>query len=279
MINKALVKTYKIIIPGFVRDKIKIMRNAGGLNTLRKNILSYYNAAPEKENDEIKMVINFLKKNPLKLFPYHFPGKYSPSSVKVYVDKERDLHYVLHEGKRMYFKRSWRPNDIRENYTNLLIEQDRNSPHRYLTENFTVGGNEVVADIGAAEGIFSLSVIETAKKIYLFETDKEWIEALQATFIPWNDKTEIINKFVSDKNDEGNISLDKFSACKNVLFDFIKIDVDGAELPLLNGAAKFYRQHILLILLSALTIRLKMKYLFVIFLKIMVFQHALQPAI
>ncbi len=212
------------------------MRNAGGLNTIRKNILNYYRDVPI--SDEIKMVINFLKKNPLKLFPYSFPEKYNSSLIKVYDDKEKNLRYVFHEGKRMYFKRSWQINDIRENYTNLLIEQDKNSPHRYLTGNFTVGKNEVVADIGAAEGIFSLSVIEHVKKIYLFETDSEWIEALQATFMPWNDKIEIINKFVSDKNDIGNITLDKFATGINVLFDFIKIDVDGAELRLLAGCRK-----------------------------------------
>ena len=85
-----------------------------------------------------------------------------------------------------------------------------NSPHRYLTESFTIGQNDVLADIGAAEGNFSLAVIEKVKKIYIFEYDQEWIEALRATFAPWSDKVEIINKFVSDKNDEYHIRFDTF---------------------------------------------------------------------
>lgn len=46
----------------------------------------------------------------------------------------------------------------------------------------------MIADIGSAEGNFSLSNIENVKKVYLFESDKEWIEALEATFRPWRDK-------------------------------------------------------------------------------------------
>lgn len=211
-----------------------MLRNSGGLNTIRKNILSYY-SSQQINNVEIKSVLNYLKKNPLKLFPYDFPEKYISSGIKVYHDIGRNLKYVLHEKKRMYFKRSWGINDIQENYTNLLIEQDKDSPHRYLNEQFSIEPNCVVADIGAAEGIFGLSIIQNSKKIYLFETDSEWIEALNATFYPWVDKVVIINKFVSDKNDETNLTLDKFSKDQKVSFDFIKIDVDGAETALLKG--------------------------------------------
>ena len=240
MINRRLVDIYKILIPEIFRDKITMIRNSGGLNTIRKNILAYYNTSPETANDEIKKVLNYLRKNPLKLFPYDFPKKYRSSKIKVYHDDERNLKYVLHANKRMYFKTSWSISNIRENYTNLLIEQDKDSPHRYLTENFSIEQNDVVADVGAAEGIFSLSIIQHSKKVYLFETDSEWIKALQATFSPWIDKIEIINQFVSNKNDENNITLDQFSRNQNVCFDFIKIDVDGAEFSMLEGCHEIF---------------------------------------
>ena len=214
-----------------------MLRNAGGLNTIRKNILHYYQ---EKgiTDIEIAQVLDYLKKKPARLFPYHFPDNYQPANIKVCHDSGNGLNYVLHQQKRMYFKRSWCSETIREKYNDLLIEQDRRSPHCYLDEEFAVKPGDVVADIGAAEGIFALSVIEIIDKIFLFETDPEWIEALQATFRLWGNKVEIIHKFVSDQNNESNISLDQFCIKQDVSFDLIKVDVDGAELSLLNGARK-----------------------------------------
>lgn len=236
MINRSIVKFYKTLLPGLVRNKITIFRNSGGLNTIRKNILAYYQSYPEKINDEVQLVLNFLRKNPLCLFPYNFTRKYQTLNIGVYKDHERSLHYVLYNGKRMYFKKSWPAAVIKDAFVNLLMEQDTESPHRYLAGNFNVNFNDVVADVGAAEGIFALSVIEKAKKVYIFETDKEWIEALDATFNPWADKVEIINKFVSNKNDANNITLDQFIKEKNILFDFLKVDVDGAEILLIEGS-------------------------------------------
>ena len=44
----------------------------------------------------------------------------------------------------------------------------------------------------------------------MFEYDSEWREALEATFTPWADKVEIINKYVSDHDDESHIRFDSF---------------------------------------------------------------------
>jgi predicted RNA methylase len=117
------------------------------------------------------------------------------------------------------------------------MEQDIESPHRYITNDFFVKDNDVVADIGAAEGTFALSAVKRAGKIYLFESDMEWVEPLEATFAPWKEKVEIINKFVSDKNDEQNITLDYFFENK-VGINFLKVDVEGAETDLLKGCEK-----------------------------------------
>ena len=131
-------------------------------------------------------------------------------------------------GKGSILKKRWGEKRIKRAYSDLLREQDINSPHRYLSESFNPGNDDVVADIGAAEGNFSLSVIEKVKKIYLFEYDQEWIEALRATFAPWAEKVEIINKYVSDYNDESHIRFDTFFEMKKDI-TFLKIDVDGAE--------------------------------------------------
>lgn len=156
--------------------------------------------------------------------------------MKTYFDALRQLNYVIHDGKKMYFKKSWTKKDIQESYANLLREQDINSPHRYTTADFNIMPNDIVADVGAAEGIFSLPLVERVSKLYLFENDVEWIEALEATFSPWGAKVEIIKKFVSNIDGSEFISLDNFASINRITFDFIKVDVDGAEELLLEGA-------------------------------------------
>jgi hypothetical protein len=144
------------------------------------------------------------------------------------------------EGKRLYFKRKWSVARIKKSFHDLTLEQDEMSPHRYLSDSFGVQENDVVADFGAAEGNFTLSIIERINKAYLFEYDPEWIEALEMTFQPWKDKVEIVPKFVSDKNDEKHCSGDVFFKDKEI--SFLKIDVDGGERGLLKGFEKTLQQ-------------------------------------
>jgi hypothetical protein len=99
---------------------------------------------------------------------------------------------------------------------------------------------DILADIGVAEGNFALGAVEKAKALYLFETDKEWIEALNATFEPWKEKVHIINKFVGEKINSNQTSLDEFF--KDEPVTFLKIDVDGAEAKLLKGCDRILSQ-------------------------------------
>ena len=106
------------------------------------------------------------------------------------------MKYVIQDGKKLYFKKRWSKQRIRRAYSDLSREQDPDSPHRYLSDSFYPEINDEIADIGAAEGNFSLSVIEKVRKIYLIENDPEWTEALNATFAPWKEKVDIIRKIL-----------------------------------------------------------------------------------
>jgi hypothetical protein len=227
--------------PKRIRSKIRYILYLQALENLRKRIVYHYSKlSPLEINAEQLEVLEFLKKNPICNFPNDFYHKYKLKDITVFRDDQKGLCYVFLDGKRMYFKRSWSEKKIQITFNFLLIEQDENSPHRYLTNEFFVEHNQVVFDIGAAEGNFSLSIIEKARKIYLFETDPEWIEALEATFEPWKEKVEIINKHLSSINDGKNMSLDSFMEdIKEV--DFIKIDVDGSEAELLKGCEKLLK--------------------------------------
>ncbi len=222
-----LFQLYRIVVPKPIRTKIL-------LNRLAKKIPLLHQSTPDFEQDEErKKVIDYIARKGVAIFPYDFTENYRQETIQVYTDDTNGLKYVLQEGRRLYFKRRWSERRIRKAYNDLCMEQDLESPHRYLAADFQLSENDVLADCGAAEGNFSLAIIEKVKKIYLFEYDPEWVEALRYTFEPYKNKVEIIPRYLSDRNDEKNCTGDVFF--ENRELSFLKIDVDGNERPLLNG--------------------------------------------
>jgi hypothetical protein len=230
--NKFLFPVYRVLVPKPLRTVI-LKKN------LRGKILRYFAAKPDI-NEEEKEVIKYLESNEVNIFPYPFHADYTPDSIEVFFDESKKMRYVLQDGRRLYFKKRWTAKKIQKSYCDLMREQDADSPHRYLTGSFNVEDGDVLADIGAAEGNFSLAVIEQVKKVYIFEYDSEWIEALKATFEPWPGKVEIINKFVSETDDASHIRFDSFVRYKTDV-NFLKIDVDGAESVVLNSSNEFFK--------------------------------------
>ena len=221
---------YRIVVPKFIRKRI-VARN------LPIAIQNYYSNLPEKPSPEIGEALNYLKSNPLAVFPYPFQDKYIAANIEVFDDQEKGLPYVLLDGKRLYFKKRWGKRKIRNLFNLLSKEQDIESPHRYLTDQFRFEEGDILADAGAAEGNFALSIVEKASKIILFEADIEWIEPLNATFEPWKEKVIIVNKYISDITNSTNNTLDDyFSSGEEVTF--LKIDVEGAESRLLKGSKR-----------------------------------------
>jgi hypothetical protein len=203
---------------------------------LKKKVLNYFKKDLNQDqiDSEKKEALLFLENNPLSMYPYVFSKKYKPDSFQVFTDNECGMKYVLHENKRLYFIPSWTEKQVRKYYHLSLIEQDLDSPHRYEYEDFKVSAGDVVVDVGVAEGNFALSVVERAKKIYLFETDEHWIYALKKTFEQWQDKVIIVNKFVSDNNTDNEVCLDDYF--KDTAINFLKADVEGSEMQVLRGA-------------------------------------------
>jgi precorrin-6B methylase 2 len=230
--NKFLFPIYRILVPKPLRTVI-LKKN------LRKKIQKHFGSQPDS-NEEQKEILKYLENNEVSIFPYPFHANYTPESIEVFYDEKRKMRYVLQDGKRLYFKKRWTAKKIRKSYCDLMREQDVNSPHRYLTSSFTVEKGDILADIGAAEGNFSLDVIEQVDKVYLFEYDPEWTEALKATFEPWSEKVVIINKFVSDTDDVSHVRFDTFVENQNDV-NFLKIDVDGAESVVLNSCNKLFK--------------------------------------
>lgn len=215
-----------------------VQHKLGGNDYLgaRKKLLDYYKIHLEEIKDkDIENGLSFIKKRGLSLYPYAWTKQYQSVKVNVYSDNS-GLQYVMHQSKKLYFRRGTPEFKIKRAYVSLLEEQDQNSPHCYLNGMIDLKDDSLIFDVGAAEGIFALTNIEKAKYVYLFETDSAWIEALQKTFEPWKEKVLIINKFASDKDADGCVKLDSLLKDKEDESVFLKLDVEGAEAQVLNGA-------------------------------------------
>ena len=200
-----------------------------------------FSVLPAKER---KSVISFLKYNLIEVFNYPFILKYIYRKVRVYEDENNGLKYVItDDGNVLYFKRGMSKKEIKNLYNSLCAEQDKLSPHNYNFDNVDITTDTIFADIGAAEGIYSLSIVNKIKKLYIFECDQSWIESLEATFHPWKEKVIIENKYVSDKNDQLNVSIEHYFEQREKP-TLLKIDVEGAEIDVLNGAISIINSNI-----------------------------------
>jgi ribosomal protein L7/L12 len=203
---------------------------------VKKKIRKYFLSLNKYEQEtEIAEIINYLEKHRLTAIPYDFCRKYHTKNIAVYYDKTSELLYVYHNNKRLFFPYN-NKEAVRTYYKGLCIEQDKNSPHRYATEEFIAKTGDIIADIGAAEGIWALDNAEKVGKIYLFECQNKWINALEKTFEPWKEKTVIINKYVSNTDEGNNVTLDNIFVKDKI--NIIKADIEGMEIKLLEGSKK-----------------------------------------
>lgn len=197
--------------------KKKIMRILIFINKQRHRYLLMKTVPAEK--DEISAV-NYIKKYGVDTFTNKLCKKYIPDNIKVFYDEVNDMKYVFLGGKKLYMPKVMCDEEIQDYIAFVCSEQDINSPHCYASL-VDVPNESVVVDIGAAEGNFSLEVIDKVSKVYLFECNSKWKQALQETFKPYGDKVVIINERVDSKH-----PLDSF--LKEVP-DIIKIDTEGCE--------------------------------------------------
>lgn len=251
-------------IKGFVGSSIIMPRRC-------KNIINYYSDPEnlkiysEEEKNKILAIVNILKEQgyvDICLPDKKIKRKYSERKIPVFKNPENGLFYIELDEKRMYFKREMNKNQILKYFNNLSAEQDLSSPHRYFSSDryfyggipdnrkninsfkensFGVNEGDVVFDVGGCEGNFALSVADIAKKIYIFECNAGWYEALCATFKPYGSKVEIINKYISGKDDEFNVTIDGFLKSRNETVNFIKLDIEGFEEDALNSATETIR--------------------------------------
>ncbi len=204
----------------------------------RQEFLQYYEPRLKELSDDAISIYERIKTSDrLSAFNYDFTDEYKGRSECCF-DEVHGLYFTLYNGKKMYLPRRYSSKAKAEFYIDsLLMEQDIRSPHRYLDDGFTFDGG-CILDAGAAEGIFSLALVEQAESLVLVEADESWNEALRLTFEPWKDKVVIVNKFLSDVDDEDSVTID--SLALDHQFDLIKMDIEGAEVSAMTGGNRFF---------------------------------------
>lgn len=182
--------------------------------------------------------IDYLEKNGPNFYPY--PGsiwtkKCLLLKYPIFWDKQEDT-YMYYQGKRIYC--------TFRTLAAILTEQHIRSPHRYFSDSLHVEQGDIFVDAGAAEGLISLESVDKASKVYLIEANEErWKPLLEKTFSPYREKTEIVYKYASDKNDEKNITLDELlKDDREAGRVVIKLDVEGWETNVLKGAEKLLQR-------------------------------------
>lgn len=185
------------------------------------------------ENIEYAEILSYINSNRINflnvdMISYMYKRKYQDVHIDVYYDVDY-TPYVYINGFKMFLRRDFSKKRCVEYVRNLLIEQDMLSPHRYMLPN----ENSIVADCGAAEGIFVILNWKYIRFAYLFEGDAQWLSVLQKTFKDKLDKIKIVPYFISNKNEDGYITLDEYFSNKNVTY--VKADVEGNEKLLIEG--------------------------------------------
>ena len=206
-----------------------------------KRFLNKYCAKKYADDNEILEVVEYVKNHGLAVFNYPFNDEYNSYPVEVFFDIQKKLYYIWYRGKKMYMSRKYTEiSQVQKYVRSILKEQSLNSPHRYLTEDFCVDRGSIVVDVGVAEGNFALDVIDYVQKIYLVEADTDWVEALEYTFEPYKEKVTIINRYMGAQDGSDMITMD--TMLQGAKIDFLKMDIEGAEIEALKGARQTINQ-------------------------------------
>ena len=197
---------------------------------IRKALIEKYGASQDRE---IQQVVDYFKHKRLNVY-----GSYESERERYLVCRDCENHpYIMFEGKRMYFPDTFLFGEAEGNQYvyDILYEQKERSPHLYTRSEQDISNGSIIVDAGTCEGNFALRYVEKAKKIYLIEPNPLWMQVLLRTFRPYREKVVFCSKFVGKADSADTISIDSLVSGK---VDFIKMDVEGAELDALAGAKR-----------------------------------------
>jgi FkbM family methyltransferase len=216
---------------------------------MRRLFVIFYWLFKSRNNVGLKEMIGFLLKPKVQAIA----GTFIRNIVK-----EKDFHVIsLNDLKYpLYWPGAYPVSGIYQVVTETF---DKHDWHYYQKDHTKVSANDVLLDVGAAEGLFALTVVDICKQVFLVEPNDHFVNALQKTFAGHQQKVTIFNVAVGEQ--EGVISFDENSlsgkieegrsdksskrvaTIDNLLpagtrITYLKADVEGYELKMLKGAGK-----------------------------------------
>lgn len=142
---------------------------------------------------------------------------------------------------------------------------DTNDWHFYQKDKTKIEKGEILLDIGTAEGLFPLTVVDTCSHIYMVEPSTTFHKCLNKTFSNYLDKVTIFNTAIGNENgmisfnedsldgmicDVTNDSSELMSISKvDSLFKngekitYLKADIEGFEAEMLKGAEQTIKRN------------------------------------
>jgi hypothetical protein len=214
-----------------LKDWISILFKSHHKILLDAIVLKYEGTGKYREE------VAFLKEEK-RVVPFPYKKIKQITDVISGYDPIKNLPYVIHAGRRLYFTAEWSEERALREYKNFIESENilgggysEKAPHQYQTDTFRVKANDILLDVGCAEALFALDVMDQVKKIFLFESDPIWFAPLQATFEKEiaSGKVVLIEKFVSKENTEKTVTLDSILAGETYESLFIKMDIEGNE--------------------------------------------------
>ena len=211
-----------------------ILKDRRELNYILSRLIILYYENSKNISKEKMSILGYLRKNTLFMYPYNFLSKYLKKEVSIHESKDLKYLYIKDHGKNLYFDKNFFDFNSSEDYYKFLtMEQDYRSPHCYFNDEYKFIEDYIFIDVGAAEGLISLRLINSAKHVFLIENDIKWINSLRKTFEYYEDKVTIYNKTCSSHEGSNTMKLSEIIE-KDKKY-FIKIDVEGNEMEVLKS--------------------------------------------
>ena len=229
VIDNVDIKRQLIEKLGVERKKIKTITEINDYYT-RKLIDRY----KDVEDIEIQKAISCIEKKGLSVFTDYMPESFEDYDV---FRDEGNHPYVVLNGNRMYYPDKYqflKKENGKEFLPDIMYEQKKGSPHLYVKDENDIQPGAVIVDAGTCEGNFAIRFVEKASKIYLIESDPIWTDCLERTFFPFKEKVIICQKALSRFDSSTTITLDSLLGIQKI--DFLKMDIEGAEIDALLGA-------------------------------------------
>ena len=191
-----------------------------------------------RNDPEIMEILRYVRLEPKSMIPYAFTNKYKVMAIEISRDKKTGFIRARVDDRNIYFPASFSEKYALESVRVGLMEQDEQSPHRYIHSPGEKFSGKYAVLAGASDCMFALKVAPNFEKIFLFEADKRWHEPMLETMREFVDKLEIVPKWIGDTDSVTSISLDSFFSQRYQNVNFIQADIEGDEMKMLFGAQK-----------------------------------------